>query len=834
MEFIFEKLYQSKFKKNLKYFYEEQYPFHSYFKLVKKIDKEIVQLFLKKKYSQKQKDFAGMTPFQYLYQTQKTPSFEIVKYLIENKADLKESVLYRRKVGMTAFQILCENENNETLSKELIELCLQNGSTINEKDKNGKTTPLQYYCSGRPTLEMLEFFIAKGADVCSVDRQYEHVFFTLIRNENAPWECIKYFFDKKTELQIDLFRVNCYDKNAFFALCERRQLKIEEVEFFLNNGFTINAQDNYWTTTFHELCDGYPTIELLQYFLENGAKIDAEDRMGSSPFHFLVSNKHIKDHTQLKQLVTFMLKNGVDINRRNNWGGDVFYYLSTREFDLDLIKFFIEKGADVHHRDEYQSTIAHNFCGSSCISKEILVYLFEMKIDIFALNGNQISPFDNLFQMQGPNFELIKYYHSKGVDLLRTDSTGRTFLHRLYFAESGDVNLEIFSFFLENGVDINTVDNNKKTAFHNVCSRNTTLEIIKFFIKNGANFNLEDKDGLTPIHHLFANSSLTIPILIFLLNHGINPNQTNKNNESYFHFYMKNRAIDYDIVKCFLENNADPNLKNNNNKTVSFLCIRRAGRVSNLERKRFVKLFSVDFNSLKNDFKNFFEKKEFTDFEINGIKMHKFLLEKRINKSIEDITKVLKKYSNKYIIKFLKWAYYNEIEIKNDNDNKNENENDNKNENENEMKKINKLNQIFLELDIDLKYAKANDNLKQFLRKLYLDEDSKDFSIIFKKNNNNENEEKVDFGQIKVHKFLLQCRSGLYRKMFLSIEDPEIKQINDYSGKSMDVIQILIYYLYNDRKMPIDLTQKQFVQLKNILGYFQIDTGCSFKMLYNL
>ncbi|KAJ5075397.1 speckle-type poz protein [Anaeramoeba ignava] len=64
--------------------------------------------------------------------------------------------------------------------------------------------------------------------------------------------------------------------------------------------------------------------------------------------------------------------------------------------------------------------------------------------------------------------------------------------------------------------------------------------------------------------------------------------------------------------------------------------------------------------------------------------------------------------------------------------------------------------------------------------------ETKDFIII--------SEEK----EIKVHKLILFTRSELFKGMFLSVSDTS-NQVHDYSRKSNESIQQLIYFLYHDK-----------------------------------
>ncbi|KAJ3445942.1 hypothetical protein M0812_08476 [Anaeramoeba flamelloides] len=229
-------------------------------------------------------------------------------------------------------------------------------------------------------------------------------------------------------------------------------------------------------------------------------------------------------------------------------------------------------------------------------------------------------------------------------------------------------------------------------------------------------------------------------------------------------------------------------------------------------------IYSTPVNTLIQDLINFYINQEFTDSEIKGIKIHKTLVEMRLNRSIEEVTKVLQNYTKDKADIFLRWVYTSLIQ------------------NYEIIKEITKKFGIenFVEKKIE------NDLLE-----MYKDNTTKDFSILFNRNENEKNKDDRDefyvennyqninnkkirrrkrkrkkrrkkrqklketnkkIIKIKVHTLILLIRSGLFRNMFKSInkeEEKTLKQINDYTAKSQESLQILIHFFYTNKvKLP--------------------------------
>ncbi|KAJ5067870.1 speckle-type poz protein [Anaeramoeba ignava] len=131
---------------------------------------------------------------------------------------------------------------------------------------------------------------------------------------------------------------------------------------------------------------------------------------------------------------------------------------------------------------------------------------------------------------------------------------------------------------------------------------------------------------------------------------------------------------------------------------------------------------------------------------------------------------------------------------------------------------------LFEQTGFDSNWIKEKEGIKGILKdlsKLYQQNETKDFTIIC--------EEK----EIKVHKLILQIRSELFKGMFLSVNDTS-NQVHDYTGKSFQTIQELIYFLYHDKIDETKLTKEnieEFVDLKDfyelnqnsILGSYLVD-----------
>ncbi|KAJ6237703.1 hypothetical protein M0813_27268 [Anaeramoeba flamelloides] len=236
-------------------------------------------------------------------------------------------------------------------------------------------------------------------------------------------------------------------------------------------------------------------------------------------------------------------------------------------------------------------------------------------------------------------------------------------------------------------------------------------------------------------------------------------------------------------------------------------------------------------NSLGSDFLSLFEKKEFTDTQLNGIDTHKLLIETRTNQIFTEVEEILSQYSKKETEQFLYWVYSDEI----------------RNE------KI--ISQICLKFGIEDIHKKS---LKNDLKNLYKLDSTKDFFILVSEENYNENENENDndndnenendndndnendnendndnededkdedtLEEIPIHKLILQARSGLFREMFLNIQQ-QTNKVQDYSGKSFETLEILFRFFYTDELLLTADDDPQLIleELDDAIDYYQLN-----------
>ncbi|KAJ3449065.1 regulator of chromosome condensation [Anaeramoeba flamelloides] len=209
-------------------------------------------------------------------------------------------------------------------------------------------------------------------------------------------------------------------------------------------------------------------------------------------------------------------------------------------------------------------------------------------------------------------------------------------------------------------------------------------------------------------------------------------------------------------------------------------------------------MFFLKLNSyLTQDLENLLQNGYISDCNIQNIPVHKILIETRIGKTFDLIKKYLESNCKlKEIQDLLKWIYCDQ------------------------MINFKRTNEILNHFGIQ--DAQKTKLLKNDLKQLLFDEKTSDFKLVVK--NEEEEDEDEEEEELYIHKFILAARSGLFLDMFQNLEE-NFQKVKDYSGKSLETIELLISFLYTDELHITADTDQEFIkeEFEDIVEYYQLN-----------
>ena len=262
--------------------------------------------------------FGGGTP---LFTAIRTDNFEIIKYLVEQGADVNARRNLTQETPMTlAIQRTCLFKNLRKIDKckeleQIVKLMVENGYDM-KFDANNTKFPLIAVMSLKMT-NLAEYLIKKGANLNAIVGDKPLLFWAL--------------FNRLSKIARILI-----EKGA-------------NVHHKLVKGFDPLE---IGCTPLHAACH-YGNLGLVKILVDKGVDINAKDITHSTPLHYALNTIHFKKASKMKTLIAyFLIKKGSDVDCFDDSNMTPLIY-AVKNGQLELVKILVQKGAKVEAGPDY-------------------------------------------------------------------------------------------------------------------------------------------------------------------------------------------------------------------------------------------------------------------------------------------------------------------------------------------------------------------------------------------------------------------------------------------------------------------------------------------------
>ena len=363
---------------------------------------------------------------------------------------------------------------------KLVRILLGHSADANSAAATKNPTPL-HEASGGGHIDIVRILIEQGADVHAQDRR--------------QWTPLHYARNAETAQLL-------IKHGADIHACESQSTpmhharNIETVRLLIEHGADVHARDGNQSTPLH-LASSRGDAEIVQLLLRHEADVYARDKTQSTPLH-LASSRGEAETVQLFP---------EHMTDAHVWFPPALYLicaLSKRHYET--AQHLISYGADVHARDQCQSTPLH--LASSKGNAQTVKLLIDNGANVRARDQSQSTPLH--FALFGGNEETVPPLIEHGADVNARNQDQSTPLHLASLWTTYMSTKDTIRLLIKHGANANTYDKNHQTPLHLISSYwLPNADSLQLLLENGADVDAVNDEGLTPISIATTMSRLT-------------------------------------------------------------------------------------------------------------------------------------------------------------------------------------------------------------------------------------------------------------------------------------------------------------------------------------
>ncbi|WP_456201480.1 ankyrin repeat domain-containing protein [Wolbachia endosymbiont of Protocalliphora sialia] len=449
--------------------------------------KDIIGFLLSKGVSINDTDKQGYTPLHYAAWRGR---LEIAELLVDKGASINTADA--STAGKKPIHVAAENN-----SKSIIEFLISKGVNVDEADKNG-WAPL-HYAAKFDQLEVAKFLIEKGANINAADTSTIGEKPIHVAAENNSKNIIEFLISKGVS-------VNDTDKDGrtplYWASWNGR---LDVVEYLIGKGADISAKDKDGRNPL-DVAKGHQYDNVVEYLQQaelrlnkqlltavqdgdfekvkdlvsrgaslDAANIDAQDKDGKTPLHFAAQEGNL-------DMVQFFLNRGANIKAKDMYGWTPLHFASAYG-KFDVVKFFLDSNINIRAKDRYGDTPLHLAAQNNDKSEIVESFLDSDANNINDRTNNGWTPLH--VAVQGNKPSTVKLLLGRGADIEVKDTYGQTPLDLATQKGYTDI------------VKILEQEQLGKELFTAV--REYDFSRVEKLISRGANIDTKNKNGKTPL-----------------------------------------------------------------------------------------------------------------------------------------------------------------------------------------------------------------------------------------------------------------------------------------------------------------------------------------------
>lgn len=306
-------------------------------------------------------------------------------------------------------------------------------------------------------------------------------------------------------------------------------------------------------------------FDLINYFTSKGLNLNSVDKNGNGIFNYVAKtgninllnsllNKGVKGNdnafifaaygtrgnTNNIAFYKYLVSIGLNLKNAAIDGETPLHIVAARNSNLELIKYFLEKGLDVNAIDHSGNTPFINAASKN--NFEIITTLFQQVKDINQKNNNGESALALAIANNTP--EVVGFLLENKADVATENAKG--FYLNSYLVESYSTKNEAqfkqkLRLLTNNGLDVTKKQKNGNTLYHLAVAKNN-INLLKIIEPLQIDVNAKNNQGNTALH-LAALQAKNTEILKYLIEIGAHKNAVTEFGETALDLALENEIL---------------------------------------------------------------------------------------------------------------------------------------------------------------------------------------------------------------------------------------------------------------------------------------------------
>lgn len=261
------------------------------------------------------------------------------------------------------------------------------------------------------------------------------------------------------------------------------------------------------------------------------------------------------------------INKGADISTKDNHGKTPLHIAAKRGL-LDIAKFLLDKGADIDAQEnKFGRAPLHLAAAKGHL--DIVKYLIEKGADVDVYQGGWSYSTALHLAAQKGHLDIVKYLIEKGANPKATDGGGKTPLQRATQKGHSDIveylkgKVPQITERQQVATEVPQITEDYSNISLHFAAEQGNLNAVKYFVEKGADINANNWYGGTPLKLAVSNGHLDVVRYLVEKGASVDLKDSSWNAKGWVPLHFAAHKGYLDIVKCLIEKGADVNAKNN-------------------------------------------------------------------------------------------------------------------------------------------------------------------------------------------------------------------------------------------------------------------------------